>query len=343
MKRWLSTMLVALCVWSVSACGAAPSATPAQTVAAAQVNKPTVALLAPSDGAQVNVGSELSVESSARDARGVVRVELWVDGILYRVDVTRDPEGLQSLSVTQKWVAKDAGAHTLMVKALNRDGAASDGRTVHITVVGQGTPAADATPTRAGTLAPGALAVSFVISRTVIPYGDCTGLRWDVDNAVTVKLDGRAVATHDSRQVCPINTTDYTLEATAQNPSDSMQKQLSLEVKAPNSVGTGLIASGKSVDLDGGTADVLTNALQDFKWDGRIIQPKNNATFALVGVRGFNEAQQDDCQKATNYSDAPLASLTTGALICFKTNGGRMGKLRVESADGDLKMKWVTW
>lgn len=43
--------------------------------------------------------------------------------------------------------------------------------------------------------------------------GECTTLRWDVENVKAVYLDDQGVAGHDSRQVCPSSTTTYNLRA----------------------------------------------------------------------------------------------------------------------------------
>lgn len=50
--------------------------------------------------------------------------------------------------------------------------------------------------------------------RSDAPYvngGSCTTLRWDVDNAQAVFLDGQAVTGHGTKQVCPCAQTTYTL------------------------------------------------------------------------------------------------------------------------------------
>src|SRR5207244_13642302 len=90
------------------------------------------------------------IKSTASDARGVVKIELWVDGVLYRVDVTKEAEGLPSVSITQTWPANDLGSHVLLLKSINRDGAASDPQTINISVVPQGSVG---TPTPAATRA----------------------------------------------------------------------------------------------------------------------------------------------------------------------------------------------
>jgi hypothetical protein len=53
--------------------------------------------------------------------------------------------------------------------------------------------------------------ISCTPEHTSIVYGQCTILRWDVDNVRAVYLDGEGVAGHDTRNVCPIKTSTYTL------------------------------------------------------------------------------------------------------------------------------------
>ena len=143
-------LALGLCIW-LAACGSG-GATPAPTTVALG-GKPTLAVSAPVEGAQFGVGSTVSIKSTASDARGVVKIELWVDGVLYRVDVTKEAEGLPSVSITQTWPANDLGSHVLLLKSINRDGAASDPQTINISVVPQ---SGIGTPSPAGTRAAGA-------------------------------------------------------------------------------------------------------------------------------------------------------------------------------------------
>lgn len=53
--------------------------------------------------------------------------------------------------------------------------------------------------------------VNFRADRTTIPSGECTMLRWDVDNVQAVYLNGQGVAGHSSQNVCPETTSTYTL------------------------------------------------------------------------------------------------------------------------------------
>ena len=138
-RIWI--LVLGLSLW-LTACGSG-GATPVPTTVALG-GKPTLTVSTPAEGAQFGVGSTVSIKSSASDTRGVVKIELWVDGVLYRVDVTKEAEGLPSVSITQTWPANDLGSHVLLLKSINRDGAASDPQTINISVVpqsGGGTPA----------------------------------------------------------------------------------------------------------------------------------------------------------------------------------------------------------
>jgi hypothetical protein len=112
--------------------------------------KPTIAITAPTSDAQFEEGEEVNVLSSANDAKGVTRVELYVDGDLYRTDSAPSAEGETSLAMIQTWVAADPGRHTLSVVAYNVDGAESEPWAVTIEVVGPGGVVTPPTPTTSG-------------------------------------------------------------------------------------------------------------------------------------------------------------------------------------------------
>jgi len=73
--------------------------------------------------------------------------------------------------------------------------------------------------------------ISFRADQTSIEQGQCTTLRWDVENATAVYLDGDGVMGHDSRQVCPAQNQTYTLHVeAAQGGGD---RQVTIQVSAP--------------------------------------------------------------------------------------------------------------
>jgi len=61
--------------------------------------------------------------------------------------------------------------------------------------------------------------------------GECITLRWDVEYATAVYLNGGGVAGHGTQQVCPASTTTYDLHVEA--PSGNVDKSLTINVSAP--------------------------------------------------------------------------------------------------------------
>jgi len=53
--------------------------------------------------------------------------------------------------------------------------------------------------------------------------GECTWLRWEVDNVREVYLDGEGVVGHDERQVCPSATTSYELKVVRLDGTEIVQ------------------------------------------------------------------------------------------------------------------------
>ena len=99
-------------------------------------SKPTIIITAPTSGTEFQVGEKVSILSSASDAKGITRVELYVDGVLYRTDPSPVPGGTKELTMFQEWIAEDPGTHTISVIAVNVDGAESDPWAATIRVAG---------------------------------------------------------------------------------------------------------------------------------------------------------------------------------------------------------------
>jgi hypothetical protein len=487
---WVLALAIGL--W-LTACGPGGSATPVPTTVALG-SKPTLVVTAPVEGALFGVGSTVSIKSTATDARGIVKIELWVDGVLYRVDITKEGESLPSVSITQTWPANDLGNHVLLLKSINRDGAASDPQTINISVVPQSvigsptpsttrTPAAatsaptdiptvlttpvpaattvaacdsdavfvsdvtvpDGTavkpgdainkvwrlrnagtcawgtgyqlafvdgaqmgavspvavaatasgaqadiavnmtaprtagtytgkwrmrspagalfgqsvsivikvvdlnpPTPTPTTTPGALAADFSATRTTIPYADCVTLKWDIDNAAAVKLDGQGVVGHDTRLICPQATKEYVLEVIPTGGGDSTIRSITVTVIDPLKAASAPIPLNTSVNLSNGVANGLG---ADFKWTtDQTFVPQAGASFVRIGIRAFTDVQQDECVNNTSYSNATLSAgqVSPGTVLCYKTTSGHAGKLRIAPNDPSIPatslfIQWVTW
>nr|NIO71247.1 hypothetical protein [Anaerolineae bacterium] len=119
---------------------------------------PTVVINSPASGSQVQVGQEVIVQATATDSRGVTRVELLVNGVLYHSDVSPNPQGQSPFISRQSWRASAAGTYTLMVRAYNAAGGVSQPAAITVNVAGAATPTPGeptATPTVTSTPAPG--------------------------------------------------------------------------------------------------------------------------------------------------------------------------------------------
>ncbi len=146
MKR--SLFVLGLIFMIASAC-MPPTLTPV-----AEATVPQIELLAPASGSRVLLHDEVELESRSTDARGLNRVELWVDGAIYRVD---EANGQTTFQVIQRWRADEVGQHRLRVQALNVDGHISQPAVITVEVVEvtpTTTPAASSTPTPSTTPQP---------------------------------------------------------------------------------------------------------------------------------------------------------------------------------------------
>jgi hypothetical protein len=73
--------------------------------------------------------------------------------------------------------------------------------------------------------------VNFQADDTSLEQGQCTTLRWDVEHATAVYLNGQGVVGHGSHEVCPDNTTTYSLHVEA--PSGNVDRSVTIEVTIP--------------------------------------------------------------------------------------------------------------
>lgn len=85
--------------------------------------------------------------------------------------------------------------------------------------------------------------INFRADRTQLNAGGCTHLRWDVEHAKEVYLDGQGVVGHSARQVCPANTRSYVLRV--DHKGGSIERQVTIHVSgggggapAPQNPGT---------------------------------------------------------------------------------------------------------
>jgi hypothetical protein len=73
--------------------------------------------------------------------------------------------------------------------------------------------------------------VSFSADAQSLVRGECTTLRWDVEHATAVYLDGDGVVGHGQSEVCPESTTTYNLHVEA--PSGTVDRSVTVNVSEP--------------------------------------------------------------------------------------------------------------
>jgi len=84
--------------------------------------EPGVVINTPSYGEEVEVGERVTVQATARDDTGVVRIELWVGDELQATQRSSLPGGTSPFPLLAYWRPPSAGTHTLVVRAINTQG-----------------------------------------------------------------------------------------------------------------------------------------------------------------------------------------------------------------------------
>jgi hypothetical protein len=262
-------LLVLLLAGGLPACGARGGSTGL-----------TIVITAPTNGAQFEEGEEVNILSSANDAKGVSRVELYVDGQLYSTDPNPDVETEPSVAMFQTWFAEDPGSHTLSVVAINVDGEESDPWAVTVTVVEAGggvspsptsesappptattgTTPADSpvppSPTPTESTAPSsAPAITYFRANgaegsITVAAGTRVTLSWEWERVDAGYLDPgnvgmRCPAMPCTYDVTPGSTTTYTLRAV--NSVGTAEASVTVQVEAAATLGPDLIVQNVAV------------------------------------------------------------------------------------------------
>lgn len=100
----------------ITACQQGPATTPTPTPSA---NRPLVVINAPASNMTVDQGEVVQIQSTSRDANGVVLVELLIDGQVVQNSPTPNGQPQAQFSVIQNWTATTPGSHVVTVRATN--------------------------------------------------------------------------------------------------------------------------------------------------------------------------------------------------------------------------------
>jgi hypothetical protein len=170
-------IIVGILLAASVACSIGRSATPA-------VGGPSVVITSPLPDQTGPLGEPFVVDSMSTDEDGVQRVELWVDDTLYRVD--SNPDVSSPYIVSQSWQSDVPGAHVIVVKAFDGQGAEGHSQPVNITLgtetpsateptqVAQASPTPSTTPKPTQTPTPASTSTSPPPAPTDTPVVTCT-------------------------------------------------------------------------------------------------------------------------------------------------------------------------
>ncbi len=161
-----------------------------------------IKIVLPAHGARVRVGQAFQVHVIATDTRGVSAIAFAVDGQLGAPIAAPSSSALFATAIPITLQTK--GVHTITVLAQNEGGAKSD-------PANPDEPPASAPIANPVANPGGAAAISFVASPATIAAGQCSILRWDVENVREVYFEGAGVSGHGEQQQCPAQTTSYSL------------------------------------------------------------------------------------------------------------------------------------
>lgn len=96
---------------------------------------PSVVIDSPASGTTVEVGQEVTIQSTSTDGRGVTKVELWVDEALVHTDSSPVARGQTPFSVLQSWTPLNPREYTIVVKAYNVAGQVGESEAITLSAV----------------------------------------------------------------------------------------------------------------------------------------------------------------------------------------------------------------
>ena len=85
-------------------------------------SRPLVLIHEPLNREHITLGEHALVNATARNSGGVGRIELWVDGTFYFAQEASSDNTLLTLALMAPWEPSIAGEHTLIVRAISKDG-----------------------------------------------------------------------------------------------------------------------------------------------------------------------------------------------------------------------------
>jgi hypothetical protein len=212
------------------------------------------------------------------------------------------------------------------------------------------TPTTTATPTATSV----GNKIEFDVVPTLVQGGECVNVTWSVIEVREVYYQGQGVPGVGGRQECPTETTTYRLRIVRQDGTEQVEDRTVEVVNPVTSAGATNINPGQTIDFDDG---VIPG--DDFRWNvsggTRRFEVLDGVSLSPQGqLISLADLTLQDCTGATfgvytaiDGSDVivdPANALTAGRAACYRTNQGRLGKLRFpEYSTQSLTVEWLTW
>ena len=185
----------------------------------------------------------------ATDAEGVAHIELRINGALLPGDAAQEQSfetTRRLLRVDQQWTPDKEGKHILEARGLNTAGGYGEPDFVQFcigTCPGMVAPTATpspspspspspaATPSPTPSPSPGPPRITFTADRTRLLFDQCATIQWNVEGEVAaVELNGQDVPRLAQSEVCPPQTTTFTLVVTGPDGA-TVERALTIAVE----------------------------------------------------------------------------------------------------------------
>jgi pSer/pThr/pTyr-binding forkhead associated (FHA) protein/uncharacterized protein YraI len=209
-------------------------------------------------------------------------------------------------------------------------------------------------PTNTPSPTPAGSSIKFEVSPASIQGGECVNVNWSVVQVKEVYYQGEGVPGVGGKQECPHETTIYRLRVVHLDNTEEVVDRTVEVINPVSSAGTITIDPNQTIDFDDG---VIPG--DDFRWkvEGgiRLFEISNGVQLApMEQLVSLSQLSRDACLNAKydtytfiDGSDVitdPNNALTAGRTACYRTNQGRLGKLRFPAySTQSLTIEWLTW
>lgn len=172
----------------------------------------------PFKNSSYQTGETIHLQAHVYAGSGVGKIQCSIDSIPYHRGAPEVPGSTFSIYL-QDLIINDPRDHIISVVAYDAEGNPSKPAFVAVTItkpeeISPSPTAPDAARAAQETTASDVeISISFWADQPQIQQGDCTDLNWNVQHADSISLDGKAVSASGSQQVCPSQSTTYTLNA----------------------------------------------------------------------------------------------------------------------------------